>query len=63
MHIADAKGEDGEGVQIGDGDIDIQELSSLLSIRKRYFIPEIWKVIKIQEESWKALDILQRINF
>ena len=24
MHIADAKGEDGEGVQIGDGDIDIQ---------------------------------------
>ena len=61
IHIADAKGLDSEGLQIGEGDIDFNMIGSLL---QKYcptasFIPEIWQGHKNEGEGfWKALDKL-----
>lgn len=45
LHIADSKKENGEGLQIDNGDIDFKRLSSLLNTKLKYtpFIPEIWQ--------------------
>ena len=45
MHIADAFGVDGEGLQVGEGDIDFLSMANILN---RYaptasFIPEVWQ--------------------
>tara|TARA_B100000212_G_C27376885_1_gene535135 strand:- start:623 stop:2872 length:2250 start_codon:yes stop_codon:yes gene_type:complete len=66
LHIADSKGIDGEGFQIGEGDLNIQELALSLSKlgKEVLFIPEIWQGHKDNgREFWKALDLIQRINF
>ena len=60
-HIADAKGVDGEGLQIGEGDICFK---SILSVIKKTpnasFIPEIWQGHKNDGEGfWKALKSLE----
>ena len=49
IHIGDAKGLNGEGLQIGDGDINFEKLNKLLNkfCPKASFIPEIWQDIKI----------------
>ncbi len=45
LHIADARGVDGEGVQVGDGDIDFAALAADLdqTAPRASFIPEIWQ--------------------
>ncbi|MDA7447629.1 N-acetylneuraminate synthase family protein [Candidatus Pelagibacter ubique] len=42
LHISDAKGTDGEGLQIGDGDINFKEFFRLAKNNNASFIPEIW---------------------
>jgi N-acetylneuraminate synthase len=62
MHIVDAKGDDGEGIRIGEGDVDFYQLSADLN---QYapdipFIPEIWQGHKNDGEGfWQALDFLE----
>jgi sugar phosphate isomerase/epimerase len=66
LHIVDASGVDGEGLQIGDGEIDFYSLSRVLKefAPKASFIPEIWQGHKNSGEGfWVALDRLERYNF
>ena len=61
MHIADAKGVDGEGLQIDDGDIDWASFMEIVDklIPQASFIPEIWQGHKNGGQgAWKALQIL-----
>lgn len=61
-HLADAKGVDGEGLQVGDGDIDWVEAFSLIHqlSPQASFIPEIWQGHKNQGEgAWLALERLE----
>ena len=63
LHLGDALGVNGEGLQIGCGDIDFQKLSSILEqgCPKASFIPEIWQGHKNHGEGfWIALDILNK---
>lgn len=62
LHLADAKGVDGEGLQIGDGDIDWKEFFNQIRSLNVYpsFIPEIWQGHKNGGEgAWKALALLE----
>ena len=62
LHIADASGVDGEGLQIGEGDIDLFAMGHSLatSAPNVSFIPEIWQGHKNGGEGfWKALDRLE----
>jgi sialic acid synthase SpsE/sugar phosphate isomerase/epimerase len=66
MHVVDASGVDGEGLQIGEGEIDFFQLARLLreSSPKASFIPEIWQGHKNQGEGfWVALSRLEKFNF
>jgi N-acetylneuraminate synthase len=62
LHLGDAKGLNGEGLQVGEGDIDFVRLGAIL---KKYcpeatFIPEIWQGHKNGGEGfWLALDKLE----
>lgn len=63
LHIADAHGLDGEGLQIGDGEIDFPALAEDLAqwASKASFIPEIWQGHKNDGEGfWIALERLER---
>ena len=42
MHISDAKGIDGEGVQIGDGNINFEKALSELKDSDTSWVTEIW---------------------
>ena len=63
-HIADAVGVDGEGLQIGNGEVSFYRI---LPIIKKYsknasFIPEIWQGHKNDGEGfWKALKMLENL--
>jgi sialic acid synthase SpsE/sugar phosphate isomerase/epimerase len=62
LHIGDASGLNGEGLQIGDGEIDFQRLAQILEggCPKASFIPEIWQGHKNGGEGfWIALDRLE----
>ncbi len=62
LHIVDAKGVDGEGVQIGKGDVDFSELSQVLDECSPgiQFIPEVWQGHKNSGEGfWDALEYLE----
>lgn len=62
MHIVDAKGVDGEGVEVGCGDVDFEKLGSILNsfCPKIQFIPEVWQGHKNNGEGfWKALEFLE----
>lgn len=62
LHLADAKGVDGEGIQIGTGDIDFATLARQLDrlAPAASFIPEIWQGHKNDGEGfWVALDLLE----
>lgn len=66
MHLADAQGVDGEGLQIGEGDIDwfafAKEATHLLP--QVSFIPEIWQGHEDQGAGfWSALHRLSRYGF
>jgi hypothetical protein len=59
--MGDAKGVNGEGLQIGEGDIDFNKLCKILVNKssKASFIPEIWQGHKNNGEGfWIALDKL-----
>ena len=62
LHIADAQGVDGEGLQIGDGDIDFSALAEDIKefAPNASFIPEIWQGHKNEGEGfWIALQQLE----
>ncbi len=64
LHIGDARGVNGEGLQIGDGDIDFKRLSKILNKNcpKAGFIPEIWQGHKNRGQGfWTALYKLEGI--
>ena len=42
LHISDATGFDGEGVQVGQGDINFDKVFKLLSKTSFTWVPEIW---------------------
>ena len=65
MHIVDALGTDGEGVQIGDGDVDFQELArDLASVAPGImFLPEVWQGHKNNGQGfWYALEFLEKVG-
>lgn len=65
MHIADAVGVDGEGLQIGDGDVDFEALAKQLKkvAPEASFIPEIWQGHENSGEGfWVALEKLEKVN-
>jgi len=65
LHIVDAKGDDGEGVQIGKGDVDFKMLKHHLDQKapKVQFIPEIWQGHKNNGDGfWRALEFLEKIG-
>lgn len=62
MHVVDALGVDGEGVQIGKGDVDFEQLSNDLRdfAPKAQFITEVWQGHKNDGEGfWHALNFLE----
>ncbi len=62
IHIGDASGYNGEGLQIGSGDIDFLKLGKILKSKSpnASFIPEIWQGHKNGGEGfWTALDKLK----
>jgi N-acetylneuraminate synthase len=64
LHLGDASGVNGEGLQIGDGDIDFERLSLILAkgCPHASFIPEIWQGHKNGGEGfWIALERLENI--
>jgi N-acetylneuraminate synthase len=64
LHIADAAGVDGEGLQIGEGEIDFAALADDLekTAPKVSFIPEIWQGHKNEGEGfWVALERLEQL--
>ena len=63
LHLGDATGVNGEGLQIGEGDIDFVKLGKILnrSCPEASFIPEIWQGHKNAGEGfWVALDRLEQ---
>lgn len=64
LHLGDAKGLNGEGLQIGDGDIDFERLGGILctGCPAASFIPEIWQGHKNGGEGfWVALEKLDGV--
>ena len=62
LHLGDAKGVNGEGLQIGLGEIDFDKLCSILNqgCPDASFIPEIWQGHKNDGEGfWYALEKLE----
>lgn len=62
LHLGDAQGLNGEGLQIGDGDIDFHRLGTILDTGcpSASFIPEIWQGHKNGGEGfWLALNRLE----
>lgn len=65
MHIVDAHGTDGEGVQIGDGDVNFHELArDLASVAPEImFLPEVWQGHKNNGQGfWSALEFLEKVG-
>jgi len=63
LHIVDAEGVDGEGLQIGEGDIDFGALAGTLRqvAPLASFVPEIWQGHKNEGEGfWIALEHLEK---
>ncbi len=63
LHVVDAKGADGEGVQMGYGDIDFHKLGKILDAEcpNIPFVPEVWQGHKNDGEGfWAALSYLER---
>ena len=64
LHIADAEGVDGEGLQVGEGELDFLTLAEDLAevAHLASFIPEIWQGHKNDGEGfWEALERLEQI--
>ena len=66
LHMADASGVDGEGLQVLEGDIDFPALVEQLQrlCPHASFIPEIWQGHKNEGEGfWVALERLENLGF
>ena len=64
LHLSDGSGVDGEGLQIGDGDVDFKGLAPALLATKASYTPEIWMGHKEDGEGfWVALDRLKTFGF
>lgn len=64
LHLGDAVGLDGEGLQVGEGEIDFNKLGTTLDkvAPKAPFIPEIWQGHKNDGEGfWLALERLEEV--
>tara|TARA_Y100000768_G_scaffold388831_1_gene387653 strand:+ start:5567 stop:7450 length:1884 start_codon:yes stop_codon:yes gene_type:complete len=64
LHIGDASGINGEGLQVGDGEIDFVKMSEILNdlSPNASFIPEIWQGHKNRGEGfWIALEKLESV--
>lgn len=64
LHVVDAKGVDGEGLQIGDGEIDFVSLARVLAetAPAASFIPEVWQGHKDNGRGfWTALERLEQV--
>jgi len=64
IHMGDAKGVNGEGLQIGEGEIDFVKLGQILNdgCPNASFIPEIWQGHKNNGEGfWIALEKLENL--
>ena len=64
LHLGDASGINGEGLQIGDGEIDFKRLGNILDNKcgSIGFIPEIWQGHKDAGKGfWIALEKLQNV--
>jgi sialic acid synthase SpsE/sugar phosphate isomerase/epimerase len=62
LHLGDARGLDGEGLQVGEGEIDFDEVGAILRQHAPHasFIPEIWQGHKNMGEGfWTALGRLE----
>ncbi len=62
LHLGDAKGLNGEGLQVGEGDIDFDRLGAILrdGCPSASFIPEIWQGHKNGGEGfWIAMERLE----
>jgi sialic acid synthase SpsE/sugar phosphate isomerase/epimerase len=62
LHLGDSRGLDGEGLQVGEGEIDFAALGKVLATYApgAWFIPEIWQGHKnFGEGFWTALDRLE----
>ncbi|MGH1456339.1 MAG: N-acetylneuraminate synthase family protein [Alphaproteobacteria bacterium] len=62
LHIVDAEGVDGEGLQVGEGEIDFLNLAQILDKKAKSigFIPEIWQGHKNNGEGfWLGLERLE----
>lgn len=65
LHVVDAKGVDGEGVQIGQGDVDFKMLINLMNDYAPgvQFIPEVWQGHKNKGEGfWSGLEFLEKMG-
>lgn len=64
LHIADAKGLNGEGIDLGEGDIDWNAAWSIIRKHETLsFIPEVWQGHKnLGAGFWKALKFLGQLN-
>jgi N-acetylneuraminate synthase len=63
LHLVDAVGVDGEGVQVGDGEVDWSVLATQLDRDAPHsgFIPEIWQGhVNNGEGFWTALERLEQ---
>lgn len=66
LHMVDAKGVDGEGLQIGEGEIDFVALARVLAegAPAASFVPEVWQGHKDGGRGfWTALERLEEMNF
>jgi N-acetylneuraminate synthase len=64
LHVADAKGSNGEGVLIGTGDIDwTATWTQVRNYPQMSFIPEVWQGHKDHGAGfWSALEFLERLG-
>lgn len=63
LHVVDAKDSDGEGVQLGEGDVDFAKLASILNKTSKNipFIPEVWQGHKDNGAGfWDGLNFLEK---
>ena len=63
LHIVDAKGIDGEGIQIGEGDVNFKKIALELNnlCPKISFVPEVWQGHKNKGHGfWHALSYLEK---
>lgn len=64
IHMGDSTGVNGEGLQIGDGEIDFKKVCDIFNKKcpNAYFIPEIWQGHKNNGEGfWIALNKLNKM--